>query len=95
MPPNYMIENGKNSSKFFEKSGLDSSRASRYLLKSMEAYCKEFNLEEKPSKRYFQQDTLKDIIMQYPFRKKNVTSKDLEKGKILDGYYSFDYNIYD
>jgi hypothetical protein len=76
-----MIENGKNSQKYFERVASDSSK-NAFSLKSMEKYCGEYNVEEKPSKKYFQQDTLKDIIMQYPFRKKNAQPKDIEKGNL-------------
>eukprot|EP00835_Amoeboradix_gromovi_P002946 NODE_180_length_15790_cov_0.586706.p4 type:complete len:356 gc:universal NODE_180_length_15790_cov_0.586706:13271-14338(+) len=58
--PIYMLEVGKKTSSFFNKSfGV-------FVLKSISEYSMENNVNEKPSKQYFQQKTLDAIILNYP-----------------------------
>lgn len=75
-----MLEVGKQSLQFFD---LVEDQFNRrvYKLKSLEQYSKEHNLNEQPSKRYFQQDKLEDIISQYPVMRKGMKPADLEKGQ--------------
>ncbi|PLW46971.1 hypothetical protein PCANC_06499 [Puccinia coronata f. sp. avenae] len=82
MPPAYMLDMGRQTSQFFDVME-DTFNGSRkvYKLKSLEQYSKEHNIAEQPSKRYFQQNTLEDIISQYPVIRKGMKPADLEKEK--------------
>lgn len=46
----------------------------------MEQYATEHRTQEQPSKQYFKQTKLHDIIMEYPISKKNPKAADTEKG---------------
>lgn len=46
----------------------------------MEQYATEHRTNEQPSKQYFKQTKLDDIIMQYAYSKKNPKQSDMEKG---------------
>ena len=82
MPPSYMLEIGKTAHEFFEVShSFGSSAPKKFRLKAMETYSREHGVVEQPSKRYFQATTLPDIINSYPFSKKGMTPKEIEKGK--------------
>ncbi|EGG07360.1 uncharacterized protein MELLADRAFT_48114, partial [Melampsora larici-populina 98AG31] len=81
MPPTYMLEVGKQTLQFFDVLEDDFNGGKVYKLKSLEQYSKEHNVNEQPSKRYFQQDKLEDIISQYPVMRKGMKSADLEKEK--------------
>jgi hypothetical protein len=64
MPPAYMLEFGKNAKNFFNKMHTEDGK--RYwTLKSLEQYNAEKNANEKPSKRYFQATTLRDLVMSH------------------------------
>lgn len=69
MPPSWMIEMGKFSSKFIEKTTDPNFQngypGCEYKLKSIEKYSKEFHKKEKPSINYFNSTNLYDIIMGY------------------------------
>lgn len=83
-PPSWMLEMGKQSGEFFEKSmESDSAGRKRYRLKSLEQYSREHQVTEQPSKRYFQETTLHDIIMKYPLPRKNMSEKELQKENYL------------
>lgn len=83
-PPSWMLEMGKQSGDFFEKSmEADSSGRKRYRLKSLEQYSREHQTTEQPSKRYFQETTLNDIIMKYPLPRKNMTEKEVSRETYL------------
>src|SRR6201995_814175 len=53
LPPSWMLEVGKQSGEFFEKTNDDFGRRN-YRLKTMEQYSREHNVKEQPSKKYFQ-----------------------------------------
>jgi dual specificity protein kinase YAK1 len=80
MPPQWMLEMGKQSGEFFEK-GSDEFGRRTYRLKSMEQYSREHNTKEQPSKKYFQQTTLPEIIRSYAMPRKNMKQQEIERGK--------------
>ncbi|KAA1063776.1 dual specificity protein kinase yak1 [Puccinia graminis f. sp. tritici] len=81
MPPSYMLDVGRQTTQFFDVIEDTFNGARKvYKLKSLEQYSKEHNVAEQPSKRYFQQNTLEDIISQYPVIRKGMKPADLEKG---------------
>jgi hypothetical protein len=47
----------------------------------MDQYAAEHRTNEQPSKQYFKQTRLNDIIMEYSFSKKNAKQSDIDKGK--------------
>ncbi|PKS06794.1 hypothetical protein jhhlp_006869 [Lomentospora prolificans] len=77
-PPNWMIEMGKQGSDFFEKRQDEFGRRT-YHLKSMEQYSREHGNKEQPSKKYFQANTLPEIIKSYPLPRKNMKSSEIER----------------
>ncbi|KAI3337167.1 kinase-like protein [Xylariaceae sp. AK1471] len=77
-PPNWMIEVGKQAGDFFEKRQDEYGRKI-YHLKSMEQYSRERGSKEQPSKKYFQQNTLPEIIKQYPMPRKNMKPNEVER----------------
>ncbi|ORY80046.1 kinase-like domain-containing protein [Protomyces lactucae-debilis] len=82
-PPAWMLEMGKQSGEFFEKSvETDAAGKKRYRLKSLEQYSREHGVTEQPSKRYFQETTLQQIIARYPLPRKNMTDKEKHKEEI-------------
>lgn len=72
-PPSWMIDMGKNGKSFFTKSGNE------YTLKSLEQYCEEKNVEEKPGDKFFHTDDLNELVMKYTMNKKAMTSTMIEK----------------
>lgn len=81
MPPMWMLEMGKQSGEFFEKTTDEFGRRN-YRLKSMEQYSREHNVKEQPSKKYFQATTLPEIIRSYPMPRKNMKPAEIERGMI-------------
>ncbi|BFZ53908.1 dual specificity protein kinase yak1 [Savitreella phatthalungensis] len=80
LPPAWMLEMGKQSGEFFEKSiEEDAAGRKRYRLKSLEQYSREHGVTEQPSKRYFNETTLHDLVLRYPLPKKNMSEKDANK----------------
>jgi len=79
-PPNWMIEMGKQAGDFFEKRQDEFGRRT-YHLKSMEQYSREHGTKEQPSKKYFQANTLPEIIKSYPMPRKNMKQNEVERGK--------------
>lgn len=79
MPPMWMLEMGKQSGEFFEKTNDEFGRRS-YRLKSMEQYSREHNVKEQPSKKYFQATTLPEIIRSYSMPRKNMKQAEIERG---------------
>ncbi|KAI0202255.1 kinase-like domain-containing protein [Astrocystis sublimbata] len=77
-PPNWMIEAGKQSGDFFEKTQDEFGRKT-YHLKSMEQYSRERGTKEQPSKKYFQANTLPEIIKTYPLPRKNMKPNEVER----------------
>jgi dual specificity protein kinase YAK1 len=79
LAPHWMLEMGKQSGEFFEKTQDEYGRKS-YRLKSMEQYSREHNSKEQPSKKYFSATTLPDIIKNYPMPRKNMKPNEIERG---------------
>ncbi|KAK5467543.1 dual specificity protein kinase yak1 [Exophiala xenobiotica] len=78
MPPTWMLEMGKQSGEFFEKTTDEFGRRT-YRLKSMEQYSREHNVKEQPSKKYFQATTLPEIIRSYSMPRKNMKPAEIER----------------
>ncbi|OJJ46575.1 hypothetical protein ASPZODRAFT_1974451 [Penicilliopsis zonata CBS 506.65] len=78
LPPTWMLEMGKQSGEFFEKSHDEFGRKT-YRLKSLEQYSREHNTKEQPSKKYFQASTLEEIIRSYPMPRKNMKPAEMER----------------
>jgi dual specificity protein kinase YAK1 len=79
-PPNWMIEVGKQAGDFFEKRQDEFGRKT-YHLKSMEQYSRERGTKEQPSKKYFQANTLPEIIKSYPMPRKNMKQNEIDRGE--------------
>jgi len=77
-PPNWMIEMGKQAGEFFEKRQDEFGRRT-YHLKSMEQYSRERGTKEQPSKKYFQANTLPEIIKSYPMPRKNMKQSEIDR----------------
>lgn len=82
-PPTWMLEVGKQSGEFFEKT-TDEYGRKMYRLKSMEQYAREHNTKEQPSKKYFNATTLTDIIKSYPLPRKNMKPAEVDRGWFID-----------
>jgi dual specificity protein kinase YAK1 len=79
-----MIEMGKQAGDFFEKRQDEFGRRT-YQLKPMEQYARERGTKEQPSKKYFQANTLPEIIKSYPMPRKNMKQSEIDRGKIRTG----------
>lgn len=79
-PPNWMIEMGKQAGEFFDKKTDEFGRRT-YHLKSMEQYSRDHGTKEQPSKKYFQAETLPEIIKSYPMPRKNMKPMEIERGR--------------
>lgn len=79
MPPAWMLEMGKQAGEFFEKTQDEFGRKT-WRLKSMEQYSREHNTKEQPSKKYFQANTLEEIIKGYAMPRKNMKQAEIERG---------------
>ncbi|KAL3462718.1 kinase-like domain-containing protein [Aspergillus heterothallicus] len=78
LPPTWMLEMGKQSGDFFEKTQDEFGRKT-YRTKSLEQYSRERNVKEQPSKKYFSASTLEDIIRSYPMPRKNMKQAEIER----------------
>ncbi|KAJ5892827.1 hypothetical protein N7504_009518 [Penicillium tannophilum] len=78
LPPAWMLEMGKQSGEFFEKTQDEFGRKT-YRLKSLEQYSREHNTKEQPSKKYFSASTLEEIIRSYPMPRKNMKQNEVER----------------
>ncbi|KAJ5622196.1 hypothetical protein N7528_005428 [Penicillium herquei] len=78
LPPAWMLEMGKQSGEFFEKTQDEFGRKT-YRLKSLEQYSREHNTKEAPSKKYFAASTLEEIIRAYPMPRKNMKQAEIER----------------
>ncbi|CAI9636031.1 unnamed protein product [Alternaria burnsii] len=78
LPPHWMLEMGKQSGEFYEKSQDEYGRK-QYRLKSMDQYSREHGTKEQPSKKYFSATTLPDIIKNYPMPRKNMKPNEIER----------------
>lgn len=83
LPPTWMLEVGKQSGEFFEKAHDDFGRRT-YRLKPMEQYSREHGTKEQPSKKYFQQTRLPDIIRAYPMPRKGMKPAEMERGTLIE-----------
>lgn len=79
LAPSWMLEMGKQSGEFFEKTHDEYGRRT-YRLKSMEQYSREHGSKEQPSKKYFQATTLPDIVKSYAMPRKNMKPAEVERG---------------
>lgn len=80
LPASWMIEMGKNSKIFLEKvDKVNENEKTRYVLKSIEKYSKERNIDEKPGKQYFSTTKLDELIINYKMNRKTMTSSMIEK----------------
>lgn len=79
LAPTWMLEMGKQSGEFFEKTHDDYGRRT-YRLKPMEQYSREHGSKEQPSKKYFQATTLPEIIRSYAMPRKNMKPAEIERG---------------
>ena len=82
LPPNWMLEVGKQSGEFYEKVHDEFGRRT-YRLKSMEQYSREHGTKEQPSKKYFSATRLPDIIRNYPMPRKGMKPNEVERGKCI------------
>ncbi|KAM0714381.1 hypothetical protein Q7P37_010168 [Cladosporium fusiforme] len=78
LPPNWMLEVGKQSGEFFEKVHDEFGRRT-HRLKSMEQYSREHGTKEQPSKKYFSATRLPDIIRNYPMPRKGMKQNEIER----------------
>ncbi|GAA5969552.1 hypothetical protein JCM3765_002664, partial [Sporobolomyces pararoseus] len=78
MPPDHMLDKGKQTSHFFETFADEYGRR-RYRLKSLERYSQEYKANEQPSKKYFSASTLPEIIKQYPIVRKGLKEAEIDK----------------
>lgn len=85
LPPNWMLEVGKQSGEFYEKVHDEFGRRT-YRLKSMEQYSREHGTKEQPSKKYFSATRLPDIIRNYPMPRKGMKQNEVERGKRIVSY---------
>ncbi|BGP32799.1 dual specificity protein kinase yak1 [Rhodotorula toruloides] len=78
MPPDHMLDKGKQTSHFFESFSDEYGRR-RWRLKSLERYAQEYKANEQPSKKYFSASTLPEIVKQYPIVRKGLKEADIDK----------------
>ncbi|GAA5844579.1 hypothetical protein JCM9279_006353 [Rhodotorula babjevae] len=78
MPPDHMLDKGKQTSHFFETVSDEYGRR-RYRLKSLERYASEYKANEQPSKKYFSASTLPEIVKQYPIVRKGLKEAEVDK----------------
>ncbi|KAK8192524.1 dual specificity protein kinase yak1 [Zalaria obscura] len=78
LPPTWMLEVGKQSGEFFEKTHDEFGRRT-YRLKSMEQYSREHGTKEQPSKKYFSATTLPEIIRNYPMPRKGMKQAEIDR----------------
>ncbi|KPV77680.1 uncharacterized protein RHOBADRAFT_33837, partial [Rhodotorula graminis WP1] len=81
MPPDHMLDKGKQTSHFFETVSDEYGRR-RYRLKSLERYASEYKANEQPSKKYFSASTLPEIVKQYPIVRKGLKEAEVDKEMI-------------
>lgn len=88
-PPRHMLEHGRNLLQFFEKTpAQDPAEKPTYTLKTYEQYVDYLNKSkdkddggktEQPNKNYFDQQKLKDIILNYKMPSKKMTQSMIDK----------------
>ncbi|WRT70311.1 uncharacterized protein IL334_007309 [Kwoniella shivajii] len=77
-PPTHLLEVGKQTHEFFNTT-IDAYGRKSFKLKPMHQYASEHRTDEQPSKQYFKQTRLKDIIMEYSFNKRGAKQSDIDK----------------
>ncbi|KAK9373390.1 kinase-like domain-containing protein [Lipomyces chichibuensis] len=80
LPPQWMIEAGKQAAEYFEQ--VIGPYGKAYRLKSVEKYSQEHKVMEQPSKKYFASTHLADIITTYPMFKCNMKPDEVEREKV-------------
>lgn len=83
MPPDHMLDAGKQTAHFFD-SVPDEYGRRRWRLKSLERYVQEYGGNEQPSKKYFSASTLPEIIKQYPIVRKGLKEAEVDKGEFQE-----------
>lgn len=78
-PPTWMLDVGKQTGQFFD-AVYDVYGNKSYRFKNIEQYSAQHGTQEQPSKRYFNADTLPEIINTYPMAKKDAKASDVERG---------------
>ncbi|KAL9934212.1 hypothetical protein V8E36_006668 [Tilletia maclaganii] len=78
LPPQHMLDQGKQTGEFFNVS-TDELGRKHYRLKPIDQYSREHNVEEQPSRRYFQASTLPDLIKTYPMARRSGRPADVQK----------------
>lgn len=78
LPPQHMLDSGKQTSQFFD-SYVDTYGRKRYQLKSLEKYSREHNTNEQPGKKYFTHNTLPEIIKAAPIPAQRAKPQEAEK----------------
>ena len=90
MPPNSMLESGKQTSQFFDTYEVWNPHLNqnekKYRLKSIEQYSREHNTNEQPGKQYFKATSLPEIINTAPMptSKSSRQGHELEKGMSIN-----------
>ena len=94
LPPQHMLDNGKQASQFFD-CYVDSYGQKKTRLKSLEQYSRERSTQEQVGKQYFSHKTLPDIIRNAPLASSRHASsarhgQELERGR----HCCFIFSIY-
>lgn len=79
VPPNHMLELGRDAALYFDKRPAADGRGTRYTLKSRERYSLETGKKEQPSKKYFASTNLEDMVLGYALRPKDMSAADKEQ----------------
>jgi dual specificity protein kinase YAK1 len=90
MPPQSMLNTGKQTSQFFDSYEVwnpqTSQNEKRYRLKTLEQYSREHNTNEQPGKQYFKANSLPEIINTAPmptFKSPSRQGHEMEKGVLF------------
>ncbi|KAK9427581.1 kinase-like domain-containing protein [Lipomyces doorenjongii] len=81
LPPQWMIETGKQAPQYFEQL-IGPSFQKAYRLKSVEKYSQEHRVMQQPSKKYFASTHLADIITTYPIPKCSMKPDEVEREQV-------------
>jgi hypothetical protein len=77
LPPNHMIDKGRNARNFFYKRQTESG-SHTFSLKPIDVFSREFGVDEQPSKRYLKGKTLEEVVMAAPLWKR-MSQMEIEK----------------
>ncbi|KAI9300619.1 kinase-like domain-containing protein, partial [Cunninghamella echinulata] len=78
MPPDYMIDQGKNGNRYFNITTNENNGHMIYTLKSRRQYASEQRRQEKPGKQYFKTNDLDDLILNYRMPKDDMSKEDID-----------------